>query len=50
MSEPQRSRAVFSSEDFALIRAAVMHYMRAIQDTPESLKYASLYHRLGRVS
>ena len=50
MSEPQRSRAVFSSEDFTLIRKAIEHYLGTIQEQPESLKYASLYHRLGRLS
>ncbi len=50
MTEPQRSRAVFSQEDFTLIRNALAHYMREIQDSPESTKYANLYHRLGRVS
>ncbi len=49
MSEPQRSRAVFSSEDFNLIRRAIEHYLQSIQAQPDSLKYASLYHRLGRL-
>ena len=47
MGEPARSRAVFSSEDFALIRKAVMHYMNEARDEPELAKYANLYHRLG---
>ncbi|WP_404338235.1 hypothetical protein AB2M62_04805 [Sphingomonas sp. MMS12-HWE2-04] len=50
MREPQRARAVFSSEDFNLLRAAVASYLKEIQDKPESVKYANLYHRLGRVS
>ncbi|HJQ18003.1 MAG TPA: hypothetical protein VJ859_13505 [Allosphingosinicella sp.] len=49
MNEPQRSRAVFSSEDFSLIRKAVEHYLTIIKDSPESVKYANLYHRLGRL-
>ena len=49
MSEPTRSRAVFSSEDFTLIRRAIENYLGAIKDEPESVKYASLYHRLGRL-
>lgn len=49
MAEPQRSRAVFSSEDFRLIRTAIAHYVREVQDDPEASKYANLYHRLGRV-
>ncbi len=48
--EPQRARAVFSSEDFSLIREALGHYMREGQDRPESVKFAHLYHRLGRVA
>ena len=48
--QPARSRAVFSQEDFGLIRTAIAHYLREIQDKPESVKYANLYHRLGRVA
>ena len=47
MAEPQRARAVLSTEDFRLIREAVLHYIKAIEDTPESVKYSHLYHRLG---
>ena len=47
MSEPKRSRPVFSSEDFALIRKAVMFYMNEKHDEPETAKFANLYHRLG---
>ncbi len=49
-TEPRRSRAVFSQEDFGLIRTAIAHYLREVEDQPESIKYANLYHRLGRVS
>jgi hypothetical protein len=48
--EPQRSRAVFSTEDFRLIREAIGAHLQAIKDTPESAKFANLYHRLGRVA
>lgn len=48
--EPQRARAVFSSEDFSLIREAISHYMTQVQDSPDSIKFAHLYHRLGRVA
>jgi len=48
--QPARSRAVFSQEDFSLIRTAIAHYLREVQDKPESVKYANLYHRLGRVA
>jgi hypothetical protein len=49
MAEPTRSRAVFSSEDFRLIRKAVMHYMNEAREEAEISKYANLYHRLGSV-
>lgn len=47
MSEPQRARAVLSTEDLTLLRQAVAHYLETIQDKPESVKFAQLYHRLG---
>lgn len=47
MTEPTRSRAVLSNEDFKLLREAVLFYLKAIEDTPESVKYSNLYHRLG---
>jgi hypothetical protein len=49
MTEPTRSRAVFSTEDFSLMKEAIAHYIRVIQDKPESSKYSNLYHRLGRL-
>ncbi len=49
MSEPQRPRAVFSNEDFKLIRTAIEHYLGVIKDEPQSTKYGHLYHRLGRL-
>jgi hypothetical protein len=47
--EPARARAVFSTEDFSLLRTAVQHYLRHIQDEPDSVKFSNLYHRLGRL-
>ena len=47
MSEPARARAVLSNEDFKLLREAVLHYLRVIEDKPESVKFSHLYHRLG---
>lgn len=47
--EPQRARAVLSTEDFRLLRVAVAHYIQAIKDEPDSVKYSHLYHRLGRI-
>lgn len=48
--EPARSRAVFSTEDFRLIREAVGTHLAKVKDAPESVKFANLYHRLGRVA
>ena len=48
--QPPRARPVFSTEDFELLRTAVLHYLRAVEDKPESVKYSNLYHRLGRFS
>lgn len=50
MSEPQRSRAVFSTEDFRLLRTAVAEHLRKVREEPDSVKYANLYHRLGRLA
>ncbi len=50
MTEPARSRAVFSTEDFSLLKEAVADYIKKIQDKPESAKFSNLYHRLGRLS
>lgn len=49
-NEPQRSRAVFSTEDFRLLREAVGSHLQAVKDKPESVKFSNLYHRLGRVA
>jgi len=48
--ELQRSRAVFSNEDFELIRAAIGNYLQQLPDGPEAIKFSNLYHRLGRIS
>lgn len=48
-TEPtQRPRAIFSTQDFALLRTAVAEYARNCEDPAESNKYANLLHRLGR--
>nr|WP_315459401.1 hypothetical protein [uncultured Sphingorhabdus sp.] len=47
MSEPPRARAVLSTEDLTLLRQALVFYLEAIKDQPESVKFARLYHRLG---
>jgi hypothetical protein len=48
-SEPPRARAVFSTEDFQLLKEAVGDYVRKIADDPRSVKFSNLYHRLGRL-
>jgi hypothetical protein len=47
MSEPTRSRAVLSNEDFKLLQEAVRFYIHHHMDDPVSSKYSNLYHRLG---
>jgi hypothetical protein len=47
MAEPSRARAVLSTEDFKLIREAVLFYLKAHEDEPQSVKFSNLYHRLG---
>ena len=47
MSEPTPSRAVLSTADFDLLREAVVHYIKTIENDPKSVKFAQLYHRLG---
>lgn len=49
MSEPSRARPVFSTEDFSLIRKAVVDYIRAHDAEAETQKYVNLHHRLGRL-
>lgn len=50
MNEPTPSRAVFSTEDFKLLRAAVAGHLQHVKDEPVSVKYANLYYRLGRLT
>ena len=47
MGEPQRSRAVLSTEDFKLLREAVLSHLTQVKDQPDSVKFSALYHRLG---
>jgi hypothetical protein len=48
-TEPNRSRAVFSTEDFGLMKEAIGEHVRRIADDPRSAKFSNLYHRLGRL-
>ncbi len=50
MTEPRLARATFSTEDFRLLRNAVARHIREIGEHPDSAKYASLFHRLGRTA
>ena len=47
MMEPARARAVLSTEDFRLIREAVLHWMQTNEDDPKTSKFSHIYHRLG---
>jgi hypothetical protein len=49
-SQSQRPRAVFSQEDFGLMRTAIEYYLQEVKDKPVSVKYSNLYHRLGRIT
>ncbi|ESX10631.1 hypothetical protein X766_32405 [Mesorhizobium sp. LSJC255A00] len=40
-TQPERSRAVFSQEDFDLIRVAVARYLQVVKDPPEAMKYSN---------
>ncbi len=47
--EQARARAVFSTEDFALMKEAVGAFIATVDDEPRLSKLAALYHRLGRI-
>lgn len=48
--EPRRARAVFSTEDFALMKEAVAALIAGMSDDDARLsRLSALYHRLGRV-
>lgn len=49
MNPPERPRAVFSIDDFRIIRDALAHYLKVVPDGPDATRCASLYHRLGRI-
>mgnify|MGYP001247341006 CR=1 FL=1 len=48
-AQHQRTRAVFSTEDFELLRTAITHYLKEVEDKPKQVKYANLFHRLNRL-
>jgi len=47
MTEPTRSRAVLSNEDYKLLQEAVRFYIQNHEESEVTSKYANLYHRLG---
>lgn len=47
--QPASARPIFSTEDFRLLREAVLHYLELHQDDARSVKFSNLYHRLGRL-
>jgi hypothetical protein len=48
MNSPKRSGPVFSTEDFRLIKEAVSHFIKTVEDDELAAKYINLFHRLGR--
>ncbi len=45
-----RARAVFSPNDFALMKEALGEHIRRLSDDDaRSQRFSSLYHRLGRL-
>ena len=48
--EPQRARALLSTADFHLLRAALASHARATEAPDELARINALYHRLGTYS
>ena len=48
MPQPAAARPVFSTEDFRLIRQAVVDYIRSHDGEADTAKFVNLHHRLGR--
>jgi len=46
-SEPSRARALFSTADFKLLRAALASHARTTEDREELARINALHHRLG---
>ncbi|WP_228244000.1 hypothetical protein [Porphyrobacter sp. GA68] len=46
-AEPGRARALFSTADFRLLRAALASHARQTDDREELAKINALHHRLG---
>ncbi len=49
-NEPARARAVFSTEDFALLKEAIGELIPKVAvDDGKMSRLSALYHRLGRL-
>ncbi len=49
-TEPNRARAVFSTDDFALMKEALGELIAKVSiDDAKMSRLSALYHRLGRV-
>ena len=48
--EPARARALLSTADFQLLKAALASHAKATQDEKELAAINALYHRLGAYS
>jgi hypothetical protein len=48
--EPGRARALLSTRDFQLLRAALASHAKATEDPSELRQISGLYHRLGAYS
>lgn len=45
--QPQRARALLSTADFRLLRAALATHAKAVESKEEIARINALYHRLG---
>lgn len=51
MAEPHHARAIFSTEDFALMKEALATPLAKVGDGDARMaRIGALYHRLGRVA
>lgn len=48
--EPQRARALLSTADFQLLKAALASHAKAVEAPEEIARINALYHRLGTYS
>ncbi len=46
-TEPGRARALLSTADFKLLRAALSSHAKVLEDREELAKVNALHHRLG---